>query len=422
LLGYLVDRASGCRIARAAGVESEMELAYAGLQQLCAPMLDYLDRLPAPQRDALATAFGLRAAAPPDRFLVGLAVLSLLAEVAEHEPLVCLVDDAQWLDRVSGQTLGFVARRLQAERVALVVVVREPGDLTDFAGLQELVVRGLNDSDAGALLDSVIRGPLDQQVRERIIAETRGNPLAVLELPRGRTPAELAGGFGLPDVVPLASRIERGFLRRLESLPAETRRLLVTAAAEPIGDVGLFQSALERMGVGADAAVAAEASGLIEVGARVRFRHPLVRSAAYRSALPQERHDVHSVLAEVIDPRVDPDRHAWHRAQATQGLDEDVALELERSARRAQARGGLAAAAAFLQHAAILTPDPACRAQRRLAAATAKREAGALEAALALLVDVEAGPPDALRTAEAEHLRGQIAFDQQRPRRCSPAP
>jgi hypothetical protein len=284
LLEYLSEHASGCRVARAAGVESEMELAFAGLQQLCAPMLDRLERLPGPQRDALGTAFGLRTGEPPDRFLVGLSVLSLLAEVAEEEPLVCLVDDAQWLDRVSAQTLAFVARRLLAESVGLVLAVREPSKEQQFAGLPEQVVGGLSDDGARALLESAIPGRLDERVRDRIVAEMGGNPLALLELPRGLTVAELAGGFALPDASPLASQIEQSFLRQLQPLPVGTRRLLLTAAAEPVGDVSLLRRAIERLGIGADAAAPAEAAGLIELGARVRFRHPLVRSAAYRVA------------------------------------------------------------------------------------------------------------------------------------------
>ena len=284
LLEYLLGRAAGCRIARAAGVESEMELPFAGLHQLCSPLLDRLPRLPAPQGDALRIAFGLSAGEPPDRFLVALAVLSLLAEVAEEKPLLCLIDDAQWLDLISGPTLSFVARRLLAERVGLVFAVREPSDRTELEGLPDLAVRGLIDGDARALLDSVVVGPVDERVRDRIVAETRGNPLALMELPRGLTPAELAGGFGLPDSLPLAGRIGRGFLRRLEALPADSRRLLLTAAADPVGDATLLWRALERLGIGEDAAAPAEAAGLIELGALVRFRHPIVRSTAYRSA------------------------------------------------------------------------------------------------------------------------------------------
>jgi DNA-binding CsgD family transcriptional regulator len=414
LLDYIVEQASGFRVARAAGIQSEMELAFAGLHQLLAPMLDHLERLPSPQRDALRTALGVSPGPAPDRFFVALAVLSLLSEIAEEQPLICLVDDEQWLDRVSAQVLAFVARRLDAEGVGLVFAARIASD--DLAGLPELVVEGLREGDAGILLDSVLTGPLDARVRDCILAETRGNPLALLELPRGLTPAELAGGFALPDAMPLSGRIEGTFRRRLDALPPQTRHLLQLAAADPVGEPSLLWRAAERLGIGTEAATPAVEAGLIEFGARVRFRHPLVRSAAYRSASLQERQDVHRALAEVTDPQIDPDRRAWHRAQATPGPDEDVAEELERSAGRAQARGGLAAAAAFLERAAMLTPEAARRAQRLLAAARVKRDAGALDAALGLLVAVEAGPLDALGTAEVEHLRGQIAFEQRRSR------
>ena len=315
LLDYLAERAHGFRIVRAVGIESEMELAYAGLHQLCAPLLDGLEGLPPPQRDALSTAFGISAGEPPDRFLVGLAVLSLVSEVAEGQPLLWIVDDAQWLDRVSAQTLGFVARRLLAERTVLAFGLRDPSGEQELAGLPELVVTGLGDGDARALLDSVISGPVDQRVRDRIVAETRGNPLALLELPRGLSPTELAFGFRLTDTMPLASRIEEGFLRRLEPLPVETRRVLLTAAAEPGGDDALLWRAVGRLGIGHEAAAAAEATGLIELGPRVRFRHPLVRSAAYRSASLLDRQDIHRALAEVTDPDLDPDRRAWHGAR-----------------------------------------------------------------------------------------------------------
>jgi len=378
LLEYLVEHALGCRVAWAAGVQSEMELAFAGLHQLLAPMLDRLDRLPGPQRAALATAFGLGPGSAPDRFLVGLAVLGLLAEVAEERPLVCVVDDEQWLDRASAQVLGFVARRLVAESVGLVVAARVPSE--ELVGLPELVVEGLGEADARALLEGVVTGPLDPRVRDQLVSEARGNPLALLELPRGLPPAELAGGFALPGALPTWGRIEASFRRRVEALPAESRRLLQLAAADPVGDPVLVWRAAERLGIGAQAATPAADAGLLEVGAWVRFRHPLVRSAAYRSASLQQRQEVHRALAEVTDPELDPDRRAWHRAQATPGPDEQVAAELERSAGRAQARGGLAAAAAFLERAAMLTPDPARRARRLLAAAGAKRDAGALEA------------------------------------------
>jgi DNA-binding CsgD family transcriptional regulator len=412
LLDYLAGDATGCRVVHAAGVQSEMELAFAGLHQLLTPILDRLERVPVPQREALRTAFGISAGPAPDRFLVGLAVLSLLSEVAGERPLICLVDDQQWLDRASAQVLGFVARRLAAEPVGVVFATRVPGG--ELAGLPELVVEGLPEDDARTLLDSVLTGPLDAQVRDRIVAEARGNPLALLELVRGVSPTELAGGFGLPGAAPIAGQIEEAFRQRVRALPAQTRRLLLVAAADPTGDPGLVWRAAGRLGIGTETATRAVDAGLVEFGAWVRFRHPLVRSAAYRSASLQERLDVHRALAEATDPRADPDRRAWHRAQAAPGPDEEVAGELERSADRAQARGGMAAAAAFLERAARLTPDPAHRAQRLLAAARARRDAGALDAALGLLVAVEAGPPDALRVAEVEHLRGQIALVQRR--------
>ena len=408
LLEYAIESASGFRVARTVGVEGEMELAFAALQQLCAPMLDRLGRLPAPQRGALGVAFGVSAGDAPDRFLVGLAVLSLLSEVADEQPLLCVVDDAQWLDRASAQALVFVARRLMAESVALVFATREPSE--ELRGLPDLLVQGLRDSDARALLGSVLRGPLDELVRDRFVAETRGNPLALLELPRGLTPAELAGGFGLPVAPALSGRIEESFRRRLAPLPATTRRLLLVAAAEPIGEPALLWRAAERLGIDASAADATEAEGLFEVGARVTFRHPLVRSAVYRAASPQERREVHRALAEATDPKVDPDRRAWHRAQATSGPDEDVASELERSAGRAQARGGLAAAAAFLERAAALTLEPARRAARALAAAQAKHQAGALDSALTLVTTAESGPLEELQRAQADVLRAQISF------------
>jgi DNA-binding CsgD family transcriptional regulator len=412
LLDYAAGVASGCRVVRAAGVQSELELAFAGLQQLCAPMLDHVDELPAPQRDALRTAFGVAAGPAPDRFLVGLAVLSLLAEVAAERPLVCLVDDQQWLDRASAQALGFVARRLQAESVGLVFAARRPTD--DVTGLPTLGVEGLRDDDARLLLDAELAGPLDVRVRDQIVSETRGNPLALLELVHGLTPAELAGGFGLPGRAALSGSIEETFRRRVDALPAQTRLLLLVAAADPTGDPVLLWRAAARLGIRTEAAMPAAEAGLLEFGTRVRFRHPLVRSATYRWASLQDRREVHRALAEVTEPAIDPDRRAWHRAQATAGIDEQVASELELSAGRAQARGGMAAAAAFLERAAALTPEAGRRVQRLLAAARAKRDAGALDAALGLLVAVAAGPLDPLRTAELERMRGQIAYDQRR--------
>ena len=410
LLNYFSEGASGCRIARASGVESEMEFAFAGLHQLCGSMLSRLGRLPKPQADALSTAFGLRDGATPDRFLVGLAVLSLLSDAADEQPLVCVVDDVQWLDRASLQALAFVARRLAAEPIAMAFAARHSGSDQDLSGLTEMVVHGLNDHEARALLASVISGPLDAQVTDRIIAETRGNPLALMELPRDLTPEQLAGGFGLPGASALARRVEETFRRRLTALPEATRLLLLVAAAEPVGDPVAVWRAAERLRIDATAAAPATAAGLIEFGVGVRFRHPLVRSAVYQSAAPENRQLAHRALADATDPQVDPDRRAWHRAHATPSLDEEVAGELERSAGRAQARGGLAAAAAFLHKAVELTPDPARRASRALSAAMAKHQAGGPDAALDLLTVAQAGPLDARQQARAELLRAQVTF------------
>jgi len=409
LLDHLAGEASGsgCRVARAAGVQSEMELAFAGLHQLCAPMLAPAGRLPEPQRDALHTVLGTAAGPPPDRFLVGLAVLGLLSEMAAEQPLICLIDDEQWLDRASAQALGFAARRLGAEPVGVVFAARDPGP--EMAGLPRLDVKGLRDDDARALLDTALAGPLDVRVRDLIIAETRGNPLALLELPRGLTPAELAGGFGLPST-PLTGRIEDSFARQLASLPDQTRRLVQLAAADPSGDRSLVRRAARQLSLPDDAGAPAMEAGLVEFGTWVRFRHPLARSAAYRSASFALRRQLHAVLAEATDPSADPDRRAWHRAQATSGPDDEIAAELERSAGRAQARGGLAAAAAFLERAVLLTADPARHAGRALAAAQASLQAGAFGKALELLSAAEARPLDELSSARVDLLRGQLAF------------
>jgi DNA-binding CsgD family transcriptional regulator len=420
LLEYLSAVAEGCRIARIAGVESEMELAYAGLHALCTPMLGRLGHLPIPQRDALNTAFGMSGGPPPDRFLVGLAVLSLLADAAEEQPLVCIVDDAQWLDRVSVQTLAFVARRLLAERVGLVFALRESGDDHALEGLPQLVIEGLAAADARRLLDATIPGSLDARVRDQILDEAGGNPLALLELPRERTTIAVAGGFGLLPQTPLTSRIEQGFVRQLEPFPADTRRLLLLAAAEPVGDVTLLWRAAERLGIGPEVSAPAEAAGLVEIGARVRFRHPLLRSAAYRAASAPERREVHRALADVTDARLDPDRRAWHRARAANRPDEAVAGELERSADRAQARGGLSAAAAFLQRAAELTPDPGTRVERSLAAAQAKLDVADAASASDLLAAAQLGPVDELQRARLQRLGAQIAFASQRGRHAPP--
>jgi DNA-binding CsgD family transcriptional regulator len=408
LLAYLEESALGCRIARATGVESEMEFTYAGLHQLCMPFLDRIERLPGPQRDALGIAFGLYGGEPPAQFLVGLAVLTLLSEVADEEPLICIVDDAQWLDRTSAPAFAFLARRLAAEPVALVFASRGYRGEQYLSGLPELAVEGLLDGDARALLESVLTGPIDERVRDRIVAETRGNPLALLELPRGLTATQLAGGFGLLGGQPLSGRLAESFQRQLVELPTETARLLLVAAAEPLGDPLLVWCAAERLGI--EASAAAETNGLLTIGDRVTFRHPLVRAAVYRSAPAQARRAVHLALAEVTDPEIDPDRRAWHLASAASGPDEHVASELERSSGRAQAHGGLAAAAAFLERSAALTRAPARRTDRLLAAAQANLQAGAFDAALRLLAAAEAGSLDDLQRARVDLLRGQIAF------------
>jgi DNA-binding CsgD family transcriptional regulator len=411
LLEYLIESASDVTVVRAVGVESEMELAFASLHQLCAPMLDRLDRLPDPQRQALEIVFGLSGGAAPDRFLVGLAVLSLVSEAAESRPLLCVVDDAQWLDQASALTLAFVARRLLAEPVGIVFAVREPSQ--ELQHVPDLEIGGLPEADARGLLDSAVGSMLDERVRDRIIAETRGNPLALLELPRGLNATELAGGFGVLGVNALSGRIEESYVRRLSSQPEEVRLLLLLAAAEPIGDPLLLMRASERLGIEVSA-VEEATDGLLEIGERVTFRHPLVRSAVYRSAGTPERRAAHMALAEATDWNVDPDRRAWHLAAAAPGPDEDVALELELSAGRAQARGGLAAAAAFLQRAVALTGDPARRVDRALAAAEASLAAGVFDVARGLLTTAEVGPLDELQRARLDLLRAEAAYAEKR--------
>jgi DNA-binding CsgD family transcriptional regulator len=411
LLDYAVESAEGLRIVQVSGVESEMELGFAALHQLCSPMLDELDGLPDPQRTALGVAFGLRDGDAPDRFLIGLAVLSLMSAAAARQPLLCVIDDAQWLDRASSQVLAFVARRLLAEPVGLLAAARGQG--SDFTDLPELTVKGLPPEAARQLLRSVIREPLDERVRERIITESGGNPLALLELPRDQARTELGVGFELPPGSPAVwQRIEDSYLQRLNDLPGAARQFLLLAAAEPTGDPVLLWRAAERLGIGPEAAQAAIATGFLAIGLRVSFRHPLARSAAYRVAArsPEELQAAHAALADATDPEADPERRAWHRAQAIAEPDEQAADALERWAGRVQARGGPAKAAAFLERSAALTPDPGRRAERALAAAQATYQAGALDAALALLAAAEAGPLDELRAAQADLLRGQIAF------------
>ena len=408
LLEYLIASASDLTILRAVGVESDMELAYAGVQQLCAPVLDRLGRLPGPQQQALEIVLGLSTGAAPDRFLVGLGLLSLLSEVANEGPALCVVDDAQWLDQASALTLAFVARRLLAEPVGILFAARVPGE--ELGHFSELEVLGLRNGDARGLLGSAVRFVLDERVRDRIIAEMRGNPLALIELPRGLTATQLAGGFGLLAAQTLTGRIEASFLARLKELPDDARVLLLVAAADPVGDPLLLWRAADRLGISPAAADGPEADGLLAIGERVTFRHPLVRSAMYRSAAPGERRAAHLALAEATDREADPDRRAWHLAAAASRPDEQVALELERSAGRAQARGGLAAAASFLQRAAVLTGDPGRRGGRALAAAEACLRAGAFDAARELLAAAEVNPLDELQRAQVDLLRAQVTL------------
>jgi DNA-binding CsgD family transcriptional regulator len=410
LLRYAARQASGFRVAEIAGVEAEMELPFATIHQLCVPMLAQLDALPQPQRHALSVAFGLEGGEVPERFLIALAVLSLLSAVAEERPLLLLVDDAQFVDAASVQVLAFVARRLVAESVALLFAVREPTEAGPFQGLPQMPVRGLHQHDARALLAAVVPGRLDARVRDRIVAETHGNPLALLELPSGMSAAELGGGYELPVVIDLPRRLEAHYVRQITELPEATQRLLVLAAADPVGDAVLVWRAARRLGVEPSALGPAQEAELLEIGVEVRFRHPLVRSAVYRAASPEERRAVHGALAEAIDAQLDVDRRAWHRAAAAEGPDEDVASELERSADHARARGGLAAAAAFLRRSVALTQDRARLVDRALAAAQADVQAGAFDAARGMLAIAEAEPLDALGRARVALLRGQSAL------------
>ncbi len=412
LLDLAVELGGNCKVVRTSGVEGETELPYAALQQLSGPIFGLSERLPDPQREALSVAFGLSAGHAPNPLLVGLAVLGLLAEAANDQPLLCVVDDAQWLDRASARALAFVARRLLADRIALLFAARERGEA--FAGFPELHIGPLGRRDARTLLESVLPTRVDDRVLERIVAETNGNPLALLELPRGMTPSELAGGFGLPAAAPLSAQLEEHFTRRVANLSPDARRLLLLAAADPTGDLALVSRAAERLGIPGSTAQALGSERVLDLRAGVVFRHPLARSAVYRAATEDERSAAHRALADATDPETDPDRRAWHRAQATLMPDEDVAAELERSAARAQARGGFAAAAAFLERSSVLTLDPARRAGRELAAARTKYEVGAFDEAVTLAANAEAGPLDRAQRAELDLLRARISFAEER--------
>ena len=410
LMRYCARQASGCRVTEIVAVEAELELPFAALHELCAPALGGLAALPDPQRRALEVAFGLSAGSPPDRFMVGLAVLGLVAEAASERPVVWLIDDAQWLDEATRQIIEFVGRRLLADPILILAAVRETGNERLLPALPPLTLDGLTDDDARALLMMVVPGYLDEQIRDRIVAETGGNPLGLLELPRGMSQAELAGGFGMPGARTLPGHIEDHYLRRIRALPEATQQLMLLAAADPTGDATLLWRAAETLGVSRRAAGSAEAEQLLEIGSRVRFRHPLVRSATYGAATSEDRCAAHLALAEATDAGVDPERRVWHLAAGATGPDEAVASELERTANTAQARAGLAAAAAFLQRAVELTDEPARRAERALAAAQAQLHAGAFESALSLLAESDAVAVDDLQRGRAERLRGQVQW------------
>jgi DNA-binding CsgD family transcriptional regulator len=407
LMQYCARQASGCRVAQIAGVESELEMPFAALHQLCEPILGHLDALPAPQHQALRVAFGAEVGNAPDRFVAGLAVLGLLTDVAAERPLVCLVDDAQWLDEPSRQVLGFVGRRLLAEPVLLLLAVREAGDEHLFPALSSLTLGGLTEEDARALLTAAVPGQLDEQVRDRIVAETQGNPLRLLELPREMTSGELAGGYGVTHV---GGPMEERYTRRIRALPEPTQHLLLLAAADPTGDATLLWRAAETLGVPRSAAAAAESEQLIEIGSHVRFHHPLVRSAAYAAGTLDDRCAAHAALAAATDADVDPERRIWHMAAAATGPDEAIASQLELMAAAAQARAGSAAAAAFLERSVQLTADPQRRAERALAAAHAHLHAAAFDAALGLLTEARALAVDDVQRGRVERLKGQVQY------------
>ena len=403
--------ATGMQTARLTGVEPETQLGYAGLHRFLLPFADQLERLPAPQREALRSTFGLVAGPSADRFLVALAVLTLLADVASQVPLVCVVDDAQWLDPESLVALGFVARRLYAERVVLLFAVREPdGQLSALAGLPELAVGGLEGPAAMDLLLSLAPGRLSPSVGARIVAGTGGNPLALAELARELSPAQLAGAEALPEPLPAGGSLEKVFSRRVSRLPPETRLLLAVAAAEPAASAALVWRAAGKLGIDPEAAATADVGGLAEFTPRVEFRHPLIRSVVYHSMPLRQRRRIHQALAAVADGDERPDRMAWHLGMAAVGPDEAVAARLEQAAGRARERGGYAATVTFLTRAADLSADRGLRGGRLLAAAEAALTAGQSSRAGVLL---EAATPQLggpLARAQARRLDGRIRF------------
>lgn len=391
------------QIIRASGAEFEGELPFATLHQLCVPVLEHLEALSDPYRRSLRVAFGL-AEGVPDPFRVGLATLDLLSTATAKRPLLCVIDDAHWMDDASARALTFLARRVTAEPIAMVFAARDEGVGRRLDELPALTIPGLSDTHARELLAAEKTLTLDDRVRERVLAEARGNPLALIELPK-------AGGFVIPAPSPVASRIERSFQARTADLPPDARLLLTLASADPTGDPKLLWAAAHRLNVDVPvASSAAEASGLVRFDTRARFCHPLARSAVYRAAEPERRQAVHRALAEATDPVTAADRRAWHRAQATTGPDERVAAGLEASASRARSRGGVAAAAAFLRRAAALSLDPDKQTERTLSAARATFETGDSDAAADLVASIDPETLNEFQRASVDQLRGQIAF------------
>jgi DNA-binding CsgD family transcriptional regulator len=408
LLDFALEAATGFRVARVAGIQSESEFGFAALHRLLLPFMAGMDALPDRQRQALRSAFGLDVGPPADRFLIGLAALTLLAD-RDDEPLLCVVDDAQWLDRESLDALAFVGRRLHADRVALLFAARSgTGTHLPFDGLPILPVEGLADDSALELLTQVVAGTLDTEVARRVVAETRGCPLALTELAVDLSSEQLAGAGVLPAPLPISGRLETHFLRHVRALPADTQTLLLIAAAEPSGDPALLWNAAAALGVAADAADAAEKAGLLVIHTGVEFRHPLIRSAVYGSAAPPERRRVHAALAALTDATTEPTRRVWHLAAAAVGPDESVAAELERCASDAHDRGRYAEEAALLSRAAELTSDSRLRATRMLAAAQTHLVAGAPHAAETLLQLAKPHLDGPLVNAQAQRLQAAL--------------
>lgn len=409
LLEHAIGRASGLRVGRVGGVDSEFDLPYAALHQLLAPFLEEIEALPGPQRDSLASTLGLIEVERSDRFLTALGVLTLLSNAAQDTGLLCAVDDAEWLDEASAQVLSFVARRLVSEGIAMLFTfgAAHPTSVA-LAPFRELNFEGLSQVASRELLDRKVEGTLDSGVRDRLVIEAEGNPLALIELAQLLTAEQLAGLAPLPKALPLGDRLEQGLMRNVRGLSSDARSILVLVATERSGDPGLLRRAADGLGLSQTAIDDAES--VLRLGAQITFRHGFVRSAVYALASETTRRDAHLALAEAMDPDADEDRIAWHRAAASVDADETVAADLEASARKARDRGGQVAAAAVLELAAELTPDPSRRAARLLVAADADLAAGALSKADTLLSQLTPKLLDDEQRAEAQRLRGTLAL------------